>query len=333
MSRKARIFWIILLLVLFGGGIFYVTALLTGSFRFGAEVITGCQGSRQISNFLSGSPLVTYNLFGSDVTVSEKITPFLDGVQKEVKDAKINYSFDDIQTYNNRYKRGGGGKSLHSYGIAIDINPSRNPATGRGELQTDIPQQLIDIFRKYGFVWGGEWVGEYDPMHFEWYGGEVFGNVVNADSGQKVTDASVTLDNIPMSVTDGSFSWTIAATRPYQVKAKARGYEENNFSLSVSCFENKNSDIALKPLPDNLPGTISGTITLKNRPPLIPATISLDGKIVGASNVTGNYIITGVNRGKHTVTAKILLFPAATVNSPDMVPGESITDLDITIGQ
>jgi hypothetical protein len=77
MSRKGRIFWIILLLVLFGGGIFFGAAILTGTLKFGAEVITGCQGSRQISNFMGrpGANLVTYNLFGSEVTVNEKIVP------------------------------------------------------------------------------------------------------------------------------------------------------------------------------------------------------------------------------------------------------------------
>lgn len=335
MSRKVRIFWIVFLLILFGGGIFFGAALLTGSLKFGAEVITGCQGSRQISNFMGrpGANLVTYNLFGQEVTVNEKITSFLDGVQKEVNDAKTGYTFSNIQTYNNRSKRGGGGKSLHSYGIAIDINPGSNPQTGRGEVQTDIPQVVIDIFRKYGFVWGGEWVGERDAMHFEWYGGEVSGNFVNANNGQKITEVTTTLDNLPVPTADGSYNWTLAATHPYQIKVKARGYEENNFSLSLSCFEDRTADIVLKPLADNLPGSISGHITLRGRSPLIPATISLDGKAVGASNVTGDYIISGVTRGRHTITAKILLFPSASISTIDMVPGEAINNLDLTIGQ
>lgn len=331
MSRKVRVFWIIFLLVLFGGGIFYLSVLLTGSFRFGAEVITGCQGSRQISDFLSGSPLVSYNFFGHEVTVSEKIVPFLDAAQKEINDAKTGYNFEDIQTYNNRSKRGGGGKSLHSFGIAFDINPSRNPRVD--PVQTDIPQKIIDIFRKYGFIWGGEWVGEADPMHFEWYGGEITGNFIDANSNQKIISATATLDGVTAAGADGSFHWILPATHPYQVKAKARGYEENNFSLTLTCFEKRNQDIVLKPLPDNLPGTISGTITLKGRAPLIPATISLDGKAVGASNITGEYIVSGVTRGKHTITAKILLFPPVSITAPDIMPGEAINNLNITIGQ
>lgn len=335
MSRKGRIFLIILLLVLFGGGVFLGTALLTGNFKFGAEVITGCQNSSQIANLVGkvGSNLTTYNLFGSNVTVNQKITPFLDNVQKQVNDAKTGYTFDDIQTYNNRSKRGGGGKSLHSYGIAIDINPSRNPATGSGVVQTDIPQKIIDIFRQNGFIWGGEWVGERDAMHFEWYGGEVSGNFVNAATGQKITEVTTTLDNLPAPNADGSYNWTLAATHSYQVKVKARGFAENNFSLSLSCFENRNSDISLTPLSDNLPGTISGKISLKGRLPLIPATISLDGKAIGASNVTGDYIITGVTRGRHTVTAKIMLFPSVSISTIDMVPGEVIDNLNLTIGK
>jgi hypothetical protein len=222
---------------------------------------------------------------------------------------------------------------LHSYGIAIDINPERNPQTGRGEIQTDIPQKIIDIFRKYGFIWGGEWVGERDAMHFEWYGGEVSGNFINANTGQKITEVAATLDNLPAPNADGSYNWTLAATHPYQVKVKARGFSENNFSLSLSCFEDRSADIVLSPLADNLPGSISGKISLRGRSPLIPATISLDGKAVGASNITGDYIISGVTRGRHNVTAKILLFPSVSVDTIDMVPGETITDLDLTIGQ
>lgn len=143
----------------------------------------------------------------------------------------------------------------------------------------------------------------------------------------------MTLDNVPAQNADGSYNWVLVATHPYQVKVKARGFEENNFSLSLSCFEDRTSDIVLKSLPDNLPGSIAGKVTLRGRSPLIPATISLDGKAVGASNVTGDYIITGVSRGRHSVTAKILLFPSVSISTIDMVPGEAINNLDLTIGR
>ena len=30
-----------------------------------------------------------------------------------------------------------------------------------------MPQNLIDIFEKHGFIWGGRWY-HYDTMHFEY---------------------------------------------------------------------------------------------------------------------------------------------------------------------
>ncbi len=65
--------------------------------------------------------------------------------------------------------------STHSFGIAIDINVkysnywkwevknSNDPI----EYKNSIPQELVKIFEKYGFIWGGKWY-HYDTMHFEY---------------------------------------------------------------------------------------------------------------------------------------------------------------------
>jgi hypothetical protein len=60
--------------------------------------------------------------------------------------------------------------SLHSYGIAIDLNPSKNPY---GTTTTDIPEAFrLDVARitttagRRVFEWGGGWSTP-DPMHFE----------------------------------------------------------------------------------------------------------------------------------------------------------------------
>jgi hypothetical protein len=61
--------------------------------------------------------------------------------------------------------------SPHSYGIAIDINTSKSDywlwAKGSYKYRNRIPQQIVDIFEKYGFVWGGKWY-HFDTMHFEY---------------------------------------------------------------------------------------------------------------------------------------------------------------------
>lgn len=52
--------------------------------------------------------------------------------------------------------------SLHSFGIALDLNV---PGNGRGTVG-EIDRSVVQIFKKWGFAWGGDW-GWTDPMHFE----------------------------------------------------------------------------------------------------------------------------------------------------------------------
>ena len=59
--------------------------------------------------------------------------------------------------------------SEHSYGVAVDVNPTRNgygKAPGRAEI--DKFPKFVEVFERNGFVWGGRWKGKSrDPMHFE----------------------------------------------------------------------------------------------------------------------------------------------------------------------
>jgi hypothetical protein len=81
--------------------------------------------------------------------------------------------------------------SIHSYGLAIDVNPKQNPMisileeenyyinakiypAGSGEyVNRDIPragmvEPVVDIFKKNGFdVWGGDWKNPLDYHHFQ----------------------------------------------------------------------------------------------------------------------------------------------------------------------
>ena len=56
----------------------------------------------------------------------------------------------------------GAGPGHHAWGIAIDINVSKNPFGGRA---TQDPR-IVAIFRRWGFTWGGGWLVP-DGMHFE----------------------------------------------------------------------------------------------------------------------------------------------------------------------
>jgi hypothetical protein len=52
--------------------------------------------------------------------------------------------------------------SLHTWGIAIDLDASTNQRGVRGTMD----QRVVDIFKRWGFRWGGDW-SYTDPMHFE----------------------------------------------------------------------------------------------------------------------------------------------------------------------
>lgn len=78
------------------------------------------------------------------------------------------YSWSDLQTYCKRYIAGTKTWSNHSWPTAIDINPSKNPYGKK--LITDIPSRVVEIFKKNGFKWGGDYKSVKDAMHFEYVG-------------------------------------------------------------------------------------------------------------------------------------------------------------------
>ncbi|MCG3705331.1 M15 family metallopeptidase [Aliarcobacter butzleri] len=38
---------------------------------------------------------------------------------------------------------------------------------GKIEYKNKIPLEIVEIFEKYGFIWGGRWY-HFDTMHFEY---------------------------------------------------------------------------------------------------------------------------------------------------------------------
>ena len=65
--------------------------------------------------------------------------------------------------------------SAHGYGIAIDIAVPLTdywrwplPAPGTAPAwKNRIPHEIVDIFERHGFIWGGRW-HHFDTMHFEY---------------------------------------------------------------------------------------------------------------------------------------------------------------------
>jgi hypothetical protein len=63
-----------------------------------------------------------------------------------------------------RLKRVNGALSVHSWGLAVDINADTNPM--QRPLTTDMPPAFVEAFKAQGFTWGGEFPTP-DPMHFQ----------------------------------------------------------------------------------------------------------------------------------------------------------------------
>ncbi|MDX2257853.1 MAG: M15 family metallopeptidase [Hyphomicrobiaceae bacterium] len=68
--------------------------------------------------------------------------------------------------------------SGHGFGIAVDIATAKSDywrwARPKGSAESfvptwrnRIPQEIIDVFEKHGFIWGGKW-HHFDTMHFEY---------------------------------------------------------------------------------------------------------------------------------------------------------------------
>jgi hypothetical protein len=80
-------------------------------------------------------------------------------------------------TFNWRNINGTNRPSMHSFGITVDINTAYSDywqwtckCTAENSVikyTNRIPQLIVDIFEKYGFIWGGKWY-HYDTMHFEY---------------------------------------------------------------------------------------------------------------------------------------------------------------------
>lgn len=95
-----------------------------------------------------------------NASVADEFKSFLRALKK------TGYDINSIGGYANRNIAGTSTKSLHSYGLAIDINPSDNPVT-YGRRQTDLPRGIGRLAKKYGIAWGGNWRGsKKDTMHF-----------------------------------------------------------------------------------------------------------------------------------------------------------------------
>jgi D-alanyl-D-alanine carboxypeptidase len=108
----------------------------------------------------------------------QKVSDELDGLP----DRFLDYMRPLQGTYNCRPIAGTDRPSAHGLGIAIDLAEahthywrwSKPEADGHIAYKNEMPWEIVRIFEKHGFIWGGKWY-HYDTMHFE-YRPEILAN-------------------------------------------------------------------------------------------------------------------------------------------------------------
>lgn len=92
----------------------------------------------------------------------------IDALPEKIKRA----AYPIAGTYNCRAVADTGQPSPHSYGIAIDLNTAFSDYWywrshgGPMLYRNRMPEEIVAIFEKHGFIWGGKWY-HFDTMHFE----------------------------------------------------------------------------------------------------------------------------------------------------------------------
>jgi len=119
------------------------------------------------------APMVTANFNGMRYTVNSQVAPIFRSFLVDLY--SMGYRPKSIGGYNVRNIAGTSTPSLHSYGFAIDIDPTRNPVYRDNNPADDVyalPKSVGALAKKYGLSWGGSWKSYKDYMHFSVpYGG------------------------------------------------------------------------------------------------------------------------------------------------------------------
>jgi D-alanyl-D-alanine carboxypeptidase len=131
------------------------------------EVSRNLRSIEWLSRHAGGRVTIT-KVNGIDVAL-EAVSRELDGLPAEL----IKYLRPTSGTYNCRSVAGSNVRSMHAYGAAIDINSNYSnywrwgSSHGEPKWQSRIPIEIVRVFEKHGFIWGGYWY-HYDTMHFEY---------------------------------------------------------------------------------------------------------------------------------------------------------------------
>jgi D-alanyl-D-alanine carboxypeptidase len=110
------------------------------------------------------------------VTTANGVDKALESVSRQLDQLPIGfvkYLVPTAGTYNCRTVAGSRVRSMHAYGAAIDLNPRYSDywrwfsSLTNPVWKNRIPTEIVRIFEKQGFIWGGRWF-HFDTMHFEY---------------------------------------------------------------------------------------------------------------------------------------------------------------------
>lgn len=123
--------------------------------------------------------LVTVNWFGERLMVTRRhgVAKALQSVEAELtsRPKLKRYLVPSAGTFNWRNIAGTRTLSVHSFGAAIDLNTAfadywrwaGGAKSGAAPYRNRYPLDIVEIFEKHGFIWGGRWY-HFDTMHFEY---------------------------------------------------------------------------------------------------------------------------------------------------------------------
>ena len=108
------------------------------------------------------------------LTVHKKLAEEIKKVFEDMKRAGFKIKPEEPAGYNWRTMASNSSKvSHHSYGCVVDVNWTSNGASYTswgyhpGEDEYSVTKKIVNIWKRHGFYWGGDWSTAYfDPMHF-----------------------------------------------------------------------------------------------------------------------------------------------------------------------
>jgi hypothetical protein len=111
------------------------------------------------------------------ITTVNGVNRQLEAISRELDDlpgSDHKYLYPLGGTYLCRAVADTGQPSMHGWGAAIDINPARSQywlwrhsGGGPSDYVNSVPPEIVAVFERHGFIWGGRWV-HFDTMHFEY---------------------------------------------------------------------------------------------------------------------------------------------------------------------